>query len=71
MKIQQQKVVSIIGLPVNFEKLSKFMEFKLFLFSNIYLKEKVCMSHRNSKRKINDCLNGNFLVNCYIALIKF
>lgn len=32
MKIQKKKVVSIIGLPVNFEKLSKFMEFKLFLF---------------------------------------
>lgn len=44
MKIQKKKVVSIIGLPVNFEKLSKFMEFKLFLFSNIYLKEKVFMS---------------------------
>lgn len=65
MNIQKKKVVSIIGLPVNFEKLSKFMEFKLFLFSNIYLKEKVCMSYRNSRRKINECLNGNFLVNCY------
>lgn len=64
MKIPKKKVVNIIGLPVNFEKLSKFMEFKLFLFSNIYLKEKV-VSHRNSKRKINECLNGNFLVNCY------
>lgn len=64
MKIPKKKVVNIIGLPVNFEKSSKFMEFKLFLFSIIYLKEKVCMSHRNSKRKINECLNGNFLVNC-------
>lgn len=65
MNIQKKKVVSIIGLPVNFEKSSKFMEFKLFLFSNIYLKEKVCMSYRNFRRKINECLNGNFLVNCY------
>lgn len=64
MNIKKKKVVSIIGLPVNFEKSSKFMEFKLFLFSNIYLKEKV-VSHRNSKRKINECLNGNILVNCY------
>lgn len=65
MKIYFKKFVSIIGLFVNFEKLFKFMEFKLFLFLNIYLKEKVCMFYRNFKRKINECLNGNFLVNCY------